>query len=303
MAACESNTTSSHRQSGVRIAVVQGAAPDDWRRIHERINTSSKQTLMLSLAATAAGCTFAGMFGVALGIALAIIHVMPEISPYYLAAAVMLPSLLCGAAAGQAGGNLFLRFRFRLDDATRRGFATRLSLGRCPPDWPIALKRWLFTGDWLGSPAYDLRLPYARIYIAGDAPASCRDEDALWREIHGEISGDSLWEAGTNIREISYPSVLPAWSRLIEKGDGFADLQKRIGPEEASAWVLHLWRRACRQWPVLGDGDFPATARRECFEMHFLSLSGGRDALVVVLRPTAFVSEAGAAGSEESIAA
>lgn len=291
MAACEQTALKTHRHSGVRIAVVQGAAPEDWRCIHERINLGSKRFTGMLMSVTAATCTFVGLFGVATALAAAIVHYMPDVSPYYLAAAVMLPSMLTGAATGQMGGNLFLRLRYGLDDATRRGFATRLSLGRCPADWPASLKRWLFTGDWLGSPDYDMRLPYVRIYIEGDAPATCREEDELWREIHGEISGDSLWEAGTNIREISYPSELPSWARDVEKGDGFADLQKRIGSAEASNWVTHLWRRATRQWPALGSSDFPEKSRRECFEMHFITLDSGRSALVVVLRPLAFVGE------------
>ncbi|MCD7897773.1 MAG: hypothetical protein LUG50_14040, partial [Planctomycetaceae bacterium] len=71
----------------------------------------------------------------------------------------------------------------------------------------------------------------------------------------------------------------------------YSDLQAKIGDAEASAWVQHLWRRACRQWPALGACDYPAEARRECFEMHQVSLHDGRDALVVVLRPSTFVLE------------
>jgi hypothetical protein len=212
-------------------------------------------------------------------------------SEYFLCAAIVLPSLLAGVAAGQFAGRAFLRVALGLDDATRRGFASRLSLARCPEDWPASIKRWLFTGDWLGSPSYDLRVPYARIFIEGEAPLACREEDALWREIHGAVSGDSLWEAGANFREISYPAQLPSWAANVEGGDGFAELQGHIGLTEASDWVMHLWRRACRQWPSLGAGDYPGQGRRECFEMHSLTLAGGRRALVVVLRPTSFVVE------------
>ena len=280
-----------HGVHGVRIAVVQGSEPDDWRLIYERLNKSSQQLASLLTRAAAAAAVFFAMATVSGALAVGILQLKADISPYYLASAVILPGLLAGAAAGQMAGNLFLRLWFRLDDATRRGFATRLSLGRCPVEWPPYLKRWLFTGDWMGSPSYDLRLPYVRIYIEGEAPASCREEDALWREIHGNISGDSLWEAGTNIREISYPRELPTWARQVENGDGFADLQDRIGAAEASEWVMHIWRRACRQWPALAASDYPEQARKECFEMHAVQLSGGRDALVVVLRPLAFVVE------------
>ncbi len=276
---------------GVRIAVVSGAEPDNWRGIYRRLNDGWRSLAGLFLSVSAAGSTFAGMFGAAALLAALIVHLLPHVSPYYLAAFVTLPALLAGAACGQIGGNVFLRLWYRLDDASRRGFATRLSLARCPHEWPAWLKRWLFTGDWLGSPAYDLRLPYVRIFIEGHPPLSCREEDALWREIHQNISGDSLWEAGTNIREISYPEVLPDWAREVEKGDGFADLKAKIGSEEASAWVRHLWRRACRQWPALGAQDYPEQARRECFEMYSLPLAGGSHALVVVLRPTTFVQE------------
>jgi hypothetical protein len=276
---------------GIRIAVVQGSEPDDWRDIYDRLTSSSHSLAALLLKASAAVAVFAATAAVSGALALAILHCKADISPYYLASAVILPGLLAGAASGQMAGNLFLRLWYRLGGAARRGFATRLSLARCPRDWPAYLKRWLFTGDWLGSPAYDLRFPYMRIYIEGEAPLSCREEDALWREIHGYISGDSLWEAGTNIREISYPKELPAWARQVENGDNFADLRKRIGKNAASEWVMHIWRRACRQWPALGANDYPEQARRECFEMHSVPLADGRDALVVVLRPVAFVAE------------
>lgn len=283
---------SAHKSGGlppVRIAVVQGNEPEDWRSIYNRLDRSAGMEFLLK--GFAALFTFMGIFSVAGLLAAIAFKLFPNVSPYYLSAGVILPGLLGGAALGQAGGNLFLRLRFGLDSATRRGFATRLSLARSPDAWPASVKRWLFTGDWLGSPAYDLRLPYVRIFVKGDAPRTCREEDAVWREIHGQISGDSLWEAGANIREISYPSELPAWAREVEKGDGYSDLEKRIGPDEANAWVMHLWRRACRQWPALGANDYPEKARRECFEMHSMPLSDGREALVVVLRPVTFVAE------------
>lgn len=291
MNACEQDLSASNsgRLPPVRITVVQGNEPEDWRSIYDRLDKSIRSEFLLK--GVAALFTFLGIFSVAGALALIIISLFPSMSPYYLSASVVLPGLLGGAAFGQTGGNLFLRLRYGLDDATRRGFATRLSFVRAPQDWPASIKRWLFTGDWMGSPAYDLRLPYVRIFVRGEAPHTCREEDELWREIHGHISGDSLWEAGANIREISYPSELPAWAREVGKGDGYSDLEKRIGPDEANAWVMHLWRRACRQWPALGANDYPEKARRECFEMHSLTLDGGREALVVVLRPATFVTE------------
>lgn len=294
MGACDEKMTSSSGRTAIsRIAVVQGAEPEDWRRIYDRLNASSQRTASVLVRGAAAVSTFAGIFAVAGFIALAASRLLPDVSPYCVAGVVVLPGLLAGAAAGQAGGNLFLRLWYGIDDATRRGFATRLSLGRAPREWSATVKRWLFTGDWLGSPRFDLRLPYVRIFILGDSPATCREEDAIWREIHGQISGDSLWEAGTNIREISYPQQLPGWARLVNKGDGFDDLRRRIGNDAASEWVMHLWRRACRQWPALGAGDYPEQARRECFEMHSIPLCDGREALVVVLRPATFVDELG----------
>ncbi len=290
-------------QPGLRIAVVSGAEPENWRSIYRRLNGKSRLLASFLLRSAAALATFAGMFGVAGLVAAVIVHLLPDVSPYYLAAFVALPALLSGAACGQIGGNLFLRLWYRLDDANRRGFATRLSLARSPQEWPVWMKRWLFTGDWLGTPTYDLRLPYVRIFVEGSAPVTCREEDALWREIHQNISGDSLWEAGTNIREISYPRLLPDWAHEVEKGDGYSDLKAKIGPDEASAWVRHLWRRACRQWPALGAQDYPEQARRECFEMYSLPLSGGNHALVVVLRPTTFVQELDLSAKETTGAA
>lgn len=279
------------RQTQLRISVVQGAEPEDWRVIYSRLNKRSQKLMTMMLKTSAAAGTFFGLFATSAALALTIYKIEPAISPHYLVAAVILPGILVGAATGQLAGNLFLKVWNRLGNSTRRGFAMRLSLGRCPLSWSVFLKRWLFTGDWLGHPAYDLRLPYLRIYIKGNAPETCREEEALWREIHKHISGEEVWEAGANIREISYPQELPGWVKDISNGDGFADLQHRIGRRAASEWVQHLWRRACRQWPSLGANDYPERARRECFEMHSLILSGGREALVVVLRPVNFVHE------------
>lgn len=284
-------STSFQAAPGIRIAVVQGSEPDDWREIYDKLADSSHKLASVLLKSSAAVAVVTATAAVSGALAMAILYCGAEISPYCLASAVILPGLLAGAASGQAAGNLFLRLWYGLGSADRRGFATRLSLARCPRDWPAYLKRWLFTGDWLGSPAYDLRFPYVRIYIEGEAPLSCREEDSLWREIHGHISGNSLWEAGTNIREISYPRELPSWARQVENSDDFSDLRKRIGQNAASEWVMHIWRRACRQWPALDACDYPENARRECFEMHFVALAGGRNALVVVLRPVTFVLE------------
>lgn len=275
----------------VRIAVVQGAEPEDWRLIYDRLNDSSHKLASLLVKGAAATGTLLGLFAVSGLLTLSLLQFAPDISAHFLAGIVILPGLLTGVAAGQTAGNVFMRIWYRLDDSTRRGFATRLGLGRVPAKWHPALRRWLFTGDWLGTPAFDLRLPYVRIFILGNAPATCREEDGIWREIHGQISGDSLWEAGTNVREISYPQQLPSWARDVGKGDGYSDLQRRIGNDAASDWVMHLWRRAVRQWPALGVNDYPERARRECFEMHSIPLADHREALVVVLRPSTFVRE------------
>ncbi len=283
------------RRQALRIAVVPGALPGDWRGIYERLDRSARGRTGLFLNLAAAAATFGAVVGTGWALAQAIAAILPTTSWYFGCCVAILPALLAGMAAGQFAGNVFLRAALRLDDATRRGFATRLTLARCPDSWPPHLRRWLFTGDWLGTPGYDLRLPYARIYVEGEAPLDCREEDALWREIHRAVSGDSLWEAGANFREISYPGQLPSWAAGVEAGDGFADLRERIGGTEASEWVMHLWRRACRQWPALGANDYPERARRECFEMHAVALHSGSDtvrrALVVVLRPTSFVLE------------
>lgn len=288
---------------GARIAVVQGSEPDDWREIYDRLAASSHHLAETLLKASSAVAVFAATASVSGLLAVTLLGWVPDISPYYLAGAVILPGLLAGAAAGQTAGNLFLRLWYGLGTEARRGFATRLSLARCPRDWPGYLKRWLFTGDWVGSPSHDLRFPYVRMYIEGEAPSSCAEEDALWREVHGYISGDSLWEAGTNIREISYPKELPAWARQIENGDGFSDLRARIGERAASEWIMHIRRRACRMWPELGANDCPGQARKECFEMHSVPLADGRDALVVVLRPVSFIARTKEIREEDSLAA
>lgn len=293
MTACE--TPASRPDAGnaptMRIAVMQGALPDDWHAIYERLDRMPRRLSSLLLNAAATWATFMGLFAVAGAMVAVVLKLMPDISPYFLAGSAILPGLLGGAAAGQAGGNLFFRIWYRLDDATRRGFAARLTLARCPRDWPAPMRRWLFTGDWLGAPSSNPQLPYMRVFIKGPAPTTCRDEDLLWREIHGRISGEDDWEVGANVREASYPGDFPAWTLDVGLGGGYAELRNRIGEEEANAWVTHLWRRANRLWPALGANNDPGKARRECFEMHCLALADGRSALVVTLRPAAPADE------------
>lgn len=274
-----------------RIAVDRGEEPRDWQDIFDKLNAGSPGVAVVGLHAAVGVSTLTGLFATLAVLALAIWEFFPGISPHFLACLVAPPAFLVGAASGQAGGNLFFRLWFGLDGETRRGFATRLTLSRAPTRWPASLRRWLFTGDWMTSPSHDLRLPYAKIFVLGASPATCREEDALWREIHGQISGDSLWEAGANHREVSYPRRLPDWAAGIDRGCGADELRTRIGRATADDWITHLWRRACRQWPALGDGDFPAGARRECFEIHSIAVSGDRHALVVVLRPAGFAEE------------
>lgn len=286
----------------LRIDVAQGALPDDWNVVHDRIDRMPRRLTCVLLNVFVAAATFAGLFAVAGSMAVVVGSLMPDVSPYFLAGSVLLPGLLGGAAAGQAGGNLFLRLWYRVDDDCRRGFAIRLSLVRCPPDWPAPVRRWLFTGDWLGSPLLDQRLPYVRLFVRGAAPAACVEEEALWREIHQQLGGDGC-EVGASYREISYPAKLPAWAMDVRRGDGCAELRRRIGQEEAEAWVNHLWRRACRQWPALGVAARPDSLEKECFEMHYLKLSGGRDALAVTLRPAAQFRGRDEIEREERIAA
>lgn len=274
-----------------RIAVKTDVEPEDWQDVFDAVEAGSRR-FSIALFHLAVGLgTMAGLFLAVAASMTVLCSLFPYAAPTYLAIFTLPLGFLVGAASGQKVGNAYLRVRFRLDAATRRGFATRLTLARTPGHWPLVVKKWLFTGDWTKSPVYDPRLPYVRIFVSGPAPATCAREDELWREIHGRISGDSLWEAGANHREISYPAHLPTWSRKILSGDGVEQLDQRLGHDISREWVRHLWRRACRQWPLLGSGDYPENARRESFEAHHLDLQGGREALLVVLRPSCFAAE------------
>jgi hypothetical protein len=254
----------------------------------------NKRPKWLEKAAFQTAVALSTLFGL-LGTSGVLFHVVvslyPTISSVYLACFTIPPGFLVGAALGQAGGNRFLRLWHGMNEATRRGFATRLTFARAPQSWTRATKRWLFTGDWLAAPEYDHRLPYVRIFVSGRQPASCAEEDTLWREILARLSGDAEWEAGANHREISYPSQLPGWARTIDLADGARELENRIGKTVANDWVAHLWRRAARQWPLLGAAEFPAGAKKEAFETHYLTLSKNREALIVVLRPASFAHE------------
>jgi hypothetical protein len=281
-----------------RIAIKNDVEPEDWQDIYERIDSSAKRFPISLFHLTVGAGTLAGLFGTVSVFMVVLTQFFPFVAPSLLACFISPLGFLVGAAGGQLGGNLFFQLWLGLDRETRRGFATRLTLARAPEEWALQVKKWLFTGDWMNSPVYDARLPYVRIFVSGDAPVSCAEEDRLWREIHDKVSGDSLWEAGANHREISYPMHLPAWARKVETGDGVEELDKRLGSDVSHAWVRHLWRRACRQWPLLGSGEFPLNARKETFEAHHLFLQHGREALLVVLRPNCFAAEVG----EEEVA-
>ncbi|MDR1611985.1 MAG: hypothetical protein LBT97_04285 [Planctomycetota bacterium] len=290
-----------------KIAIHNDVEPDDWQMLYERLQKRSNRLERILFHGFVLLSTLVGLFAAAGALACVILSACPEISSVYLACFILPPGCLLGAAMGQRGGNRFLRLWYGLDEATRRGFAARLTLARAQAQWPRSTKRWLFTGDWLTVPEYDHRLPYVRIFVSGSQPKTCKDEDALWREILGNVSGDGNWEAGANHREISYPSQLPGWARKIDAADGAGELERRIGENTARDWIGHLWRRAARQWPLLGSAEFPLHSGRRIFETHYLPLSGEREALVVVLRPAGFASETeadrGEAARSDSIAA
>lgn len=276
------------RKTAERIPVERGSEPGDWQAVYECLNRHSRAATAFAVKGCAALATLAGVLATAAVLGLAVMEIHPNVSLPYLACFVLPPALLAGAAAGQAAGNLFLSLRFRLSESARRGFANRLTLARVPDAWAGEVRNWLFSGDWLTAPTHDMRFPYVRIFITGSVPADCDGEDAIWRRIHRVADiGESGREAGGGHRELSYLPRFPGWMREMEKGDGIAELAKRIGARPADDWVAHLWRRACRQWPLLGEGVFPGAARRECFEMQHLILADGREAFIITLRPVA----------------
>jgi hypothetical protein len=268
-----------------RIAVVSGAEPADWRKLYDRIDGRPVGLTVFLANASVVVVTLGTLLAVAMCMAWGIWKIYPGIAMHVLACFVVPPAFLCAAAGGQGAGNLFFRIWFGMDNAARRGFAARLTLGNAPEQWPGMVRRWLFSGNWLGAPACDHRFPYMRIFVLGDAPATCAEEDAIWRDVHQALCGDARIESGCNHREISYPAELPKWSRHAGAGDGLDALRARIGALAADEWVAHLWSRANRQWPALGESAFPAAERRDCFEMRHLSLPGGREGLAVILRP------------------
>lgn len=282
-----------------RIVVDKGMEPEDWQGIYDRLNVKANAATMLAMHFVVGVATLASLFGAVAVFGYGVMTVFSDLSIYYLACLVVPPSFLLAAAAGHASGNAFLRLRLGLDEDTRRGFANRLTLSRSPASWPAAVRRWLFTGDWMSSPVCDVRLPYVRIFVVGDQPESCREEDALWREILGMLSCDGRGEAGVNHREISYPPELPNWARnLSGAGAGFAELKNRIGEATAEEWVDHLWSRARRQWSGIKSAHMDESFDRECFEIHSLMLGHDRQALVVVFRPAGYASSGEAESAE-----
>ncbi|MDR3211613.1 MAG: hypothetical protein LBU79_06835 [Planctomycetota bacterium] len=268
-----------------RIIVTNDIAPADWQETFDRFDLRALSFSSVLFHAAVGTGTIGGLFALVMLLSQTLERHFPFVPGSFLLVFVLPPSLVAGAALGHAAGNLFLRLWFRFGTANRLGFASRLGLARTPGEWPAVVVRWLFTGDWLKAPEFDSRLPYARVYISGPAPQSCAEEGRLWRDISLRVSGEQAWEAGANFHEISYPRQLPTWARYIEAGDGIDDLEPRLGPRLAQEWAKNIWRRARHQWPLLGRDDFPPTARPECFELNHFFLAGGREALLVILRP------------------
>lgn len=289
----EGMNKASNRRSA-RIAIQNDVEPEDWRDCYERVDATKPPLAKAMFHAVVGAATLVGLFVSFGAIMLLLSRLLPDISRFSMGCMLLPPAFLAGAGMGQVGGNVFLRLWLRMDPSTRRGFAMRLTLERADGAWPVFVRRWLFTGDWLAAPDFDARLPYVRIFTAGANAKTCSEEAVFWNEVLGRLAGEGAWEAGANHREISYPEKLPAWSRSIADGDGVEGVEKRLGREAAREWIGHLWRRACRQWPHLGTREYPDAARKGVFEAHYLELSQGRTALIVVLRPAHLADEVAA---------
>ncbi len=68
---------------GIRIAVVQGSEPDDWRDIYDRLTDSSHRLVSILLKSSTALAVFIATAAVSGALALLVRRCNPDISPYY----------------------------------------------------------------------------------------------------------------------------------------------------------------------------------------------------------------------------
>ncbi len=195
-----------------------------------------------------------------------------------------LPAILLAAAAGQAAGNAILARMSGMTHADRRYLALHVPWSRAPGRWPGYFRNWIYGGDWLVDIQNEDIMPYVRVFVTGEVPASIDEEIGLWSQVlaYAPCRGRDGLETGHAVRELASVDRLPDWTREIAPGTSLPTLQKRLG-RVGRDWAACLLQRARIRMPELaGADDRPEDA---LFEFHYLRLQNTREALLVIIRP------------------
>ncbi len=216
-----------------------------------------------------------------------LVRLAPMTPAWILLPTALIPAALLAVAMGHLAGQWSLRGVSGLSEGERKCLALYIPHARAPEHWPRAFRNWIYGGDWLSGPGAESVFTYTRVFLVGDAPGSIEEELEIWTQIYSGVGGGLRGgvEAGHAVRELACLEKLPSWARHLEAGTTLPDLLNRLG-RAGREWAEGLLRRASVKHPAFRNEARGACSLREArFEFHYCLLRGGREALVVMIRP------------------
>lgn len=234
------------------------------------------------------GGVFFASTALLMGLAWGGFHVLPiALSVDVFVLAALLPCVLVGSAISHLAGNFFLRLLTGINDKERRCLALHLPWRSTPTEWPRYLRKWIYTGDWLVENFGGDLLPYVRAFITGSTPCDLEEELDLWAELMSGtpfgMGGHGL-EVGHSVREMACVQRLPSWARDVMPGMTLHDLELQLG-KAGREWAVSLIRRASRRKNIFCHVDLGGDLHEVSFEFHHCEMGGGREGLMVIIRP------------------
>jgi len=204
--------------------------------------------------------------------------------PHLLLAAVsVIPALLFAPATGQVAGSMALRYITGLTSWQRRALAIHLPWYRAPRHWPLYLRNWLYSGDWLENCHENSESIYVRAFVTGQQPPDLQEELILWEHLlMPHVNGKRL-EVRMAVWEMRWLEKLPEWTQNLIAGESLSDLERRLGAA-ATKWALSLLHRAASRIPEFIPADFSGDPHRAAFEFSYAVLPGGREGLLIIIR-------------------